>query len=431
MALTDTTARTAKPAEKPYKLADGKSMFLLVNSTGSKWWRLKYRFMGKEKLLSLGVYPDVSLKDARLKRDQARALIANGVDPSVNRQVQRAAKVERSANSFEVVAREWIAKTSTKWKVTHSSKIERRLEKDIFPWLGGRAIAEITAPELLTCLRRIESRGVIETAHRAHQDCGQVFRYAIATGRAERDVAADLKGALQQLNAKHHASITEPKAIGELLRAIEGFNGSPATRCALRLAPLVFVRPGELRHAEWAEINFETNEWSIPAAKMKMNAMHIVPLCPQAVAILKAIQPLTGHVHYVFPSVRTNDRPMSENTVNAALRRLGYTNDEMTGHGFRSMASTLLNENGWNRDAIERQLAHGERNSVRAAYNYAEHLPERRKMMAWWADYLDGLKAGGESHSDVQPQGGGVMHPSQGYCPDIDKRIVTLYNFYD
>ena len=396
MALTDTSARTAKPTGKPRKVADEKGMFLLINPNGSKWWRLKYRFLGKEKLLSLGVYPDVSLKDARTKRDEARALLANGVDPSLNRQVQRAAKVERSENSFEVVAREWIAKSSTKWKVNHTSNISRRLEKDVFPWIGGRAIAEITAPELLACLRRIESRGAIETVHRCHQDCGQVFRYAIATGRAERDVAADLRGALQAVNTKHHASITEPKAIGELLRAINGFNGSFVTNCALRLAPYVFVRPGELRHAEWSEIDFQTNEWRIPAAKMKMNAVHIVPLCKQAIAILKEIQPLTGHVRYVFPSVRTSERPMSENTVNAALRRLGYTSDEMTGHGFRSMASTLLNENGWNRDAIERQLAHGERNSVRAAYNYAEHLPERRKMMQWWANYLDSLAAGGK-----------------------------------
>ena len=396
MPLTDIAARAAKQTDKPYKLADEKGMYLLVNPNGSKWWRLKYRFLGKEKLLSFGVYPDVSLKDARLKRDQARALLAGDIDPSLHRQVQRAAKVERLGNSFEVVAREWIAKTSTKWKESHSSNISRRLEKDVFPWIGGRAIAEIAAPELLTCLRRIESRGAIETAHRCHQDCGQVFRYAIATGRAERDVAADLRGALQAVNTRHHASITEPKAIGELLRAIEDFNGSFVTNCAMRIAPYVFARPGELRHAEWAEINFDTNEWRIPAGKMKMKAVHIVPLSAQALAILKEIHPLTGHVRYVFPGIRTSDRPMSENTINAALRRLGYTKDEMTGHGFRSMASTLLNEHGWNRDAIERQLAHGERNAVRAAYNYAEFLPERRKMMAWWADYLDSLKAGGK-----------------------------------
>ena len=398
MPLTDTAARTAKPSAKPYKLADEKAMYLLVNPNGSRWWRFKYRFLGKEKLLALGVYPDVSLKDARLKRDAARALLANGVDPSLNRQVQRAATVERSENSFEVVAREWFAKMLPEWKESHSSKIMARLEQDVFPWLGSRPIAELTAPELLTILRRVESRGTIETAHRILQTCGQIFRFGIVTNnrgsRNDRDIAADLRGALTSVKASHHASITEPKAIGELLRAIDGFSGSPVTKCALLLAPLVFVRPGELRHAEWAEINFNTNEWRIPAGKMKMNVMHIVPLCAQAVTILKEIQPLTGHVRYVFPGVRTSDRPMSENTVNAALRRLGYTKDEMTGHGFRSMASTLLNEHGWNRDAIERQLAHGERNSVRAAYNYAEFLPERRKMMQWWADYLEGLETG-------------------------------------
>ena len=400
MPLTDTAARTAKPTAKPYKLADEKAMYLLVNPNGSRWWRFKYRFLGKEKLLSLGVYPDVSLKDARLKRDDARAMLANGVDPSLNRQVQRAASVERSENSFEVVAREWFAKMLPEWKQSHSSKIMARLEQDVFPWIGSRPIAGITASELLTVLRRVESRGAIETAHRILQTCGQIFRFGIVTNnggsRNDRDIAADLRGALTSVKASHHASITEPKAIGELLRAIDGFSGSPVTRCALLLAPLVFVRPGELRHAEWAEINFDTNEWRIPGDKMKMNTMHIVPLCTQAVTILKGIQPLTGHMRYVFPGVRTSNRPMSENTVNAALRRLGYSKVEMTGHGFRSMASTLLNEHGWNRDAIERQLAHGERNSVRAAYNYAEFMPERCKMMQWWADYLDRLKAGGK-----------------------------------
>lgn len=400
MPLTDTAVRTAKPSAKPYKLADEKAMYLLVNPNGSKWWRLKYRFLGKEKLLSFGVYPDVSLKDARQKRDEARALLAKGIDPLLNKQVQRAATVERSENSFEVVAREWFAKMLPEWKESHSSKIMARLEQDIFPWLGARPIAELTASELLTVLRRVESRGAIETAHRILQTCGQIFRFGIVTNnggsRNDRDVAADLRGALTSVKASHHASITEPKAIGELLRAIDGFSGSPVTKCALMLAPLVFVRPGELRHAEWSEIDFDTNEWRIPAGKMKMNVMHIVPLCSQAVAILKGIQPLTGHVRYVFPGVRTSNRPMSENTVNAALRRLGYSNDEMTGHGFRSMASTLLNEHGWNRDAIERQLAHGERNAVRAAYNYAEFMPERRKMMAWWADYLESLKVGGK-----------------------------------
>jgi integrase len=370
-------------------------LFLLVTPIGAKWWRLKYRFDAKEKLLSLGVYPDVGLKAARERRDEARKLIAAGIDPSVNRKVQKAARMERAANSMESVAREWYAKLSPKWAESHASKVLTRLEKDVFPWIGGRPIADITAPELLATLRRIESRGAIETAHRAHQSCGQIFRYAIATGRAERDIAADLRGALQPVVSTHHASITDPKEIGALLRAVASYSGSFVTKCALRLAPLVFLRPGELRHAEWNEIDLEKREWRIPAEKMKARAPHIVPLSTQALAALNEIAPLTGAGRYVFPSVRTSDRPMSENTVNAALRRMGYTTDQMTGHGFRSMASTLLNEHSWNRDAIERQLAHGERDEVRAAYNYAEFLPERRKMMQWWADHLDSLAIGG------------------------------------
>ncbi|MEB0165111.1 tyrosine-type recombinase/integrase, partial [Glaciimonas sp. CA11.2] len=288
---------------------------------------------------------------------------------------------------------EWFSKYAPNWVASHSDKIIRRLERDIFPWLGSRPISEISAPELLDVLRRIEKRGAIETAHRAHQNCGQIFRYAIATGRAERDPSGDLKGAIPPSKEKHHPSITEPKAVGELLRCIGGYTGSFVTKCALQLAPLLFVRPGELRKAEWSEINLDTAEWRIPAEKMKMRAVHIVPLSIQAVAILNEIMPLTGKGKYVFPGARTNGRPMSENTVNGALRRLGYGSDDMTGHGFRSMASTLLNEQGWNRDAIERQLAHAERDSIRAAYNYAEHLPERRKMMQAWADYMDGLSA--------------------------------------
>ena len=371
-------------------------MFLLVNPNGSKWWRLKYRIDGKQKLLSLGVYPDVGLKDARARRDEARKQIADGIDPSHVRQAQKSAKSERAANSFEAIAREWYAKFSPKWAKSHASKILRRLAMDVFPWIGARPIAEINAPEVLSVLRRIEKRGAIETAHRARESCGQIFRYAIATGRAERDVAADLRGALQPVITKHHASITEPKAIGALLRDLAEYKGSPITKAALKLAPLVFLRPGELRHAEWTEINLDTAEWRIAADKMKAKVQHIVPLSKQAVEVLNEVRPITGEGRYAFPSARTPDRPMSENTVNAALRRLGYASDEMTGHGFRSMASTLLNENGWNRDAIERQLAHGERDAVRAAYNYAEFLPERREMMQWWADYLDKLALGAE-----------------------------------
>ncbi|WP_299691685.1 site-specific integrase [Hydrocarboniphaga sp.] len=278
------------------------------------------------------------------------------------------------------------------WVESHSEKVIARLERDVFPWIGKRPISAITAPEVLIVLRRIESRGALDTAHRAKQDCGAVFRYAIHDGRAERDPTADLRGALPPARGGHFATITEPKAIGELLRAIHGYSGTFATCCALKLAPLVFVRPGELRNAEWSEVDLEKAEWRIPSDKMKAGEPHIVPLSEQAVAVLADLQPLTGDDRYLFPSERTRTRPMSENTILAALRRLGYSTDQMSGHGFRAMASTLLNEQGWNRDAIERQLAHAERNRVRASYNYAEHLPERRKMMQAWADYLDMLK---------------------------------------
>jgi integrase len=394
MPLTDSAIRNAKPKEKNYKLADGGGLYLLVTTKGGKWWRLDYRFQGKRKTLSMGVYPDVSLKSARDRRAEAKTQLADGIDPG---EIRKATKASQSdADGFEAVAREWWGQREPTWSKTHSSRIILRLEKDVFPWIGNRPIGEISAPELLTVLRRIESRGALETAHRIHQSCGQIFRYAVATGRAQRDPSADLKGALPPTRQKHHASITEPKKIGELLRVIDGYEGSLVTRCALQLASLTFVRPGELRHAEWSEIDLEKAEWRIPPEKMKMRTLHIVPLSTQALAVLNEIRPLTSRGKYVFPGVRTNRRPMSENTVNAALRRLGYTKEEMTGHGFRSMASTILNEQGWHRDAIERQLAHAERNSVRAAYNYAEHMPERIKMMQWWADYLDKLKAGAE-----------------------------------
>ncbi|MDY7546752.1 tyrosine-type recombinase/integrase [Glaciimonas sp. CA11.2] len=393
MPLTDIEVRKSKPREKTYRVSDGKGMYLEITPTGARYWRLKYRHLGKEKRLALGVYPEVTIKDARVKRDAARILLSQGLDPGAEKKAKKIAAVASATSSFESVAREWFSKYAPNWVASHSDKIIRRLERDIFPWLGSRPISEISAPELLDVLRRIEKRGAIETAHRAHQNCGQIFRYAIATGRAERDPSGDLKGAIPPSKEKHHPSITEPKAVGELLRCIGGYTGSFVTKCALQLAPLLFVRPGELRKAEWSEINLDTAEWRIPAEKMKMRAVHIVPLSIQAVAILNEIMPLTGKGKYVFPGARTNGRPMSENTVNGALRRLGYGSDDMTGHGFRSMASTLLNEQGWNRDAIERQLAHAERDSIRAAYNYAEHLPERRKMMQAWADYMDGLSA--------------------------------------
>jgi integrase len=396
MALTDTAIRNAKPGVKPIKLFDSLGLFLLIASAGGKWWRLKYRFGGKEKLLSLGTYPQVSLKHARAKRDAARSQLANGIDPGEHRKAAKALQADSHVDSFEIVAREWFGKFAPNWAASHADKIIRRLERDVFPWLGKKPVGGINAPELLQAMRRIESRGAVETAHRALQNCSQIFRYAIATGRAMRDPAADLRGAIPPSKGKHHASIVEPKAIGELLRTIAGYQGSLVTKCALRLAPLLFVRPGELRKAEWLEFNLDGAEWRIPTERMKMRELHVVPLSTQAIAILRELQPLTGRGRYVFPGARANGRPMSENTVNAALRRLGYTSDQMTGHGFRSMASTLLNEQGWHRDAIERQLAHAERDTVRAAYNYAEHLPERCRMMQAWADFLDGLANGAD-----------------------------------
>lgn len=371
MALTDTQIRKVKTREKPFKMADEKGLFLLVNSN-SKLWRFKYRFADKEKSLSIGIYPEITLAEARKKRDEARQLLADGIDPGMAKQLKKRARKLGPENSFETIAREWHIKFSSKWTQEHGARILYRLEKDVFPWLGQRPIAEITAPELLLVLRRIENRGAIETAHRTQQNCGQIFRYAIATGRADRDISADLRGAIPPVKKQHLASIIDPKAIGDLLRAIKGYNGYLVTKCALQLAPLVFVRPGELRKAEWSEFNFETAEWRIPPEKMKMRIAHIVPLSNQALTILREIYALTSSGKYVFPSLRSPNRPMSNNAVLAALRRLGYTKEEMTGHGFRSMASTLLNEQGWNRDAIERQLAHAERNNIRAAYNYAE-----------------------------------------------------------
>jgi integrase len=400
MPLTDTAIRSAKPKDKAFKLFDSGGLYLEINPAGGKWWRWKYRFGGKEKRISFGVYPDVSLKLARERRDTSRKQLAAGIDPAEARKAERLAQA--GAESFEAIAREWHTKFSPGWVASHGDRILRRLERDIFPWIGKRPIADIKAPDLLAVLRRIESRGALETTHRAMQNCGQVFRYAVATGRTERDPTGDLRGALPPPKEEHHASIIEPKLIGALLRAIDAYEGYFVTKCALRLAPLVFVRPGELRKAQWSEIDLEKAEWRIPAERMKMGEQHIIPLSHQSVEILRELEPLTNRgfparpdmPHYVFPGGRSRERPMSENAVLAALRRMGYTKEEMTGHGFRSMASTLLHEQGWNHQAIERQLAHAERNAVSAAYNFAEHLPERRKMMQSWADYLDGLKAG-------------------------------------
>ena len=395
MSLTDTAIRNAKPGDKPIRLFDGGGLYLEVSPGGGKWWRFKYRFAGKEKRLSLGVYPGTGLKQARARRDQSRKLLGDGIDPGENRKAMKSARVERSANSFEIVAREWYAKHSPNWAENHGTRILRRFEHNIFPWIGGRPIAEVTAPELLGVMRRIESRGALETAHRALANCGQVFRYAIATGRAERDIAADLRGALPPVKGEHLAAITEPRRAAELLRAIDDYQGTVTVRCALRLAPLVFVRPGELRKAEWADIDLEAGEWRYTVTKTK--TPHIVPLSTQADAILRELHPLTGAGRFVFPGARTNGRPMSDNAILAALRRLGISKDEMSGHGFRAMARTILDEVlGVRPDFIEHQLAHAVRDPNGRAYNRTAHLPERRKMMQQWADYLDKLKAGAE-----------------------------------
>lgn len=395
MALTDIAIRSAKPADKPIKLTDGGGLYLLLNPNGSRWWRLDYRYAGKRKTLSMGIYPDVGLKDARIRRDDARKLLASDVDPGENRKAVKAAKFERATNSFEAIAREWFARNSATWKASHGERIIRRFERDLFPWIGGKPIAELTAPEVLAAVRKIEDRGALETAHRALSNCGQVFRYAIATGRASRDISADLRGALTPVKTEHFPAITDPKQVGPLLRAMDGYTGSQIVRYALRLAPMVFVRPGELRNAEWAHIDLEAAEWRYTVTKT--NTPHIVPLSRQAVEILTELQALTGDGRYLFPSARTNSRPMSDNAILSALRRMGIDKDEMTGHGFRAMARTILDEVlGFRPDYIEHQLAHAVRDPNGRAYNRTAHLAERRKMMQQWADYLDKLKAGAE-----------------------------------
>ncbi len=386
--LTDAKIKAAKTRQKPYKLSDSRGLYLLVHPSGGRWWRLKYRYVGKEKKLSLGVYPDVGLKLARERREESRRVLRAGIDPSAERQAKRAV----TETTFRALATEWLARQKLA-PATHE-KATWQFDQQLFPELGDRPIREIAAPDILAVLRKIEARGKIETAHRAKQRAGQVFRYAIATGRADRDPTGDLRGALTPLKPQNRAAVTQPAKVGELMRALQGYSGHPVTHAALRIAPYVFVRPGELRGAEWSEIDLHAAEWRIRADRMKMREAHIVPLSTQAVAVLRELQSLTGRGTYVFPSLRTPKRCMSENAITAALRRMGYSGTEMTAHGFRAMASTLLNEQGFAPDVIELQLAHKERNKVRAAYNRAQRLEERRKMMQAWADYLDGLKAG-------------------------------------
>lgn len=396
--LTDKEIQNAKPKDKPYRLADGGGLYLEIAVGGSKLWRWKYRVAGKEKRLAIGVYPEVRAPDARKLMAEARTKLKEGIDPSAEKRAKREQDKVAGDYTFEAVARMWFEKAHISLAETTRDKNLRFLEQDVFPFIGSRPISSLAAPDLLSVIRRIDGRGANDIARRVHNLCGRAFRYAVGHGLCDRDPSRDIELAdiLPAVKVRHHASVTDPKGAGELLRAIDGFTGSFTTRCALRFAPLVFVRPGELRHAEWTEFDYDKAEWRIPAGKMKMREQHIVPLSQQAIAVLSELNQVTGHGRYVFPSERGGGRPMSENTVNAALRRLGYTTDEMTGHGFRSMASTLLHELGYPHQVIERQLAHGERNQVSAAYNFAEHLPERRKMMQQWADYLDKLKAGAE-----------------------------------
>lgn len=394
MKLSDISVRKAKPESKAYKLADGGGMYLEVMPNGSKYWRLKYRFDEKEKRLALGVYPDVSLALARERRQDARTLLAKGIDPSENKKAVKAAKSDKLDNSFEVVAREWIASHMANKAASHRDKVVRRFELYIFPWLGNKPIAGITTPQILEVIKRIEKLGILETAHRALQTSGQVFRYAVQTGRAIRDITADLKGALPPSRTVHMASFTEPSEVAELLRAIDGFKGTLTVQCALRLAPLVFVRPSELRMAKWADIDLDSGEWRYLVSKTKTD--HLVPLPTQAIEILREIHPLSGHGEYVFMGGHSPLKPMSESAINAALKRMGYdTKTQITGHGFRAMARTILHERlNIDPHIIEHQLAHKVPDTLGAAYNRTKFIEQRKSMMQAWADYLDNLKAG-------------------------------------
>ena len=403
--LTDIQVNKAKPKDKDYNIYDGGGLFLLVTTTGGKLWRFKYRFNGKERRVAFGSYPEISLADARKRREEARRLVANDIDPGEVKKAQKQAGEDRAANSFEVIAREWYSRFQNQWTPGHAVKLLSRMEREIFPYIGAMPIEDVKALDVLKVLKRIESRGLLETAHRVKTIIGQVLRYAIAHGRrADRDCTVDLKGAIPPAIKKHFAALTDPKDVAPLLRAIDSFQGSFVVKCALLLAPMLFVRPGELRGMEWAEVNLDEAEWNIPVERMKLKnqtkqdrkgQFHLVPLSSQAVDILRDLHPLTGHSRYVFPCHRSPLRPMSENAITAALRRLGYSGSEMTGHGFRATARTILDEVlGVPPDIIEHQLAHAVRDVNGRAYNRTSHLPARRKMMQQWADYLDGLKVG-------------------------------------
>ena len=398
MALTDTFIKNAKSngTGAGVKLTDGGGMYLLVKSAG-KYWRMSYRFAGKQKTLALGVYPAVTLAKARQRRETARELLADGIDPSAAKSQEKQARAAAAVNTFEAVAREWLMKTATERMATTQSKITTWLEKDVIPYIGKMPIADVGPRDVLAALRKMEARGALDSVQRVKQICGQVFRYAVATGSAERDVTQDLKGALAKAKPGNFAAITEPIKAGELMRSIFNYSGHHCTVAALKLSPLVFVRPGELRTAEWTEIDLDAAEWRIPGIKMKMKADHIVPLCTQAVAILLDLQAVTGHGKFVFPSIRTGERPMSENTINAALRGMGYAADVHSAHGFRAMARTIMDEVlGERVDLIEHQLAHAVKDPNGRAYNRTAHLPARRLMMQRWGDYLDKQRTGAD-----------------------------------
>jgi len=393
MKLTDTAIRNAKAGQRIQKLFDGGGLYLEVTTKGGKYWRQKYRFLGREKRLAHGIYPDVSLKQARDLRDEARKLLAQGIDPGFRKQAQKEAAREKSANTFEVVAREWHEKQSHTWTPRHAHYVLKRLELNLFPWIGNKPITDITAKEILTAIRRIEHKGALHTAHRILSSCSQVFRYAVATGRVTTDPCRDLRGALSPEKVQHRAAITDPVKVGELLRAIDVYEGSIIVKCAMKLAPLTFVRPGELRQARWEDIELEKAEWRFTVTKT--NTPHIVPLSRQAIEVLEEIKPVTGRGEYVFPNNRSMKRPMSDNAVLVAFRTMGISKEEMTGHGFRAMARTLLDEVlGFRPDFIEHQLAHAVRDPNGRAYNRTAHLAERKKMMQEWADYLNTLKRG-------------------------------------
>lgn len=392
MALTDKTIRNYKPSDKTYKRYDEAGLFIQVTPAGGKWWRFKYRFDGKEKLLSLGTYPDVTLKAAREKRDEARKLLAEGVDPAENRKAVNQSKQSNAANTFEVLSREWTILHMADKSESHQQRTLRRLEVYLFPWIGSKPIADITAPEILNCIRRIQNQNKLETAHRTLQSAGQVFRYAVQTGRTGRDVTADLKGALPSPTVTHMASFVEPKQVAELLRAIDGFTGTFTVQTAIRLAPLLFVRPGELRTAKWADIDLDAGEWRYQVSKTKTD--HLVPLSHQAIALLKDLHPVSGHGEFVFMGGHDPKKPMSEAAINAALKRMGYdTKTQITGHGFRAMARTLLHERlNIDPHIIEHQLAHKVPDALGSAYNRTKFIDQRKEMMQSWADYLDELK---------------------------------------